>query len=126
MKLRLRGNSIRLRLTRSEVERLAASGEVRESIDLGEAIGFIYEIRASDIAADLAATFADACLCVQISSEKANELANSDLISVEAEREIGGGRLVRIVVEKDFACLKERANGDDADTFPNPFYENKC
>lgn len=126
MKLRLRGNSIRLRLTRSEVERLAASGEVRESVDLGEPSGFSYEIKTSETEGDLDATFADDRLSVLISSDSANELANSDLIGVEAERELGGGRLLRIVVEKDFACLKERANGDDADTFPNPFYENKC
>jgi hypothetical protein len=35
MKLRLQGNSVRLRLTRSEVERLRDTGIVEESVDFG-------------------------------------------------------------------------------------------
>ncbi|MGB1699076.1 MAG: DUF7009 family protein, partial [Nannocystaceae bacterium] len=30
------------------------------------------------------------------------------------------GAELRVLVEKDFSCLKPRDDGDDLDTFPNP------
>ena len=45
MKLRLQGNSLRLRLTRSEVMYLCEAGMVEESVDFGIGTGLIYRIQ---------------------------------------------------------------------------------
>jgi hypothetical protein len=33
---------------------------------------------------------------------------------------VGDGKTLRILVEKDFACLTKPPHEDDADAFPNP------
>ena len=58
MKLRIRGDSLRLRLTRGEVEALADSGEVRETIHFGPS-ALDYVLRSAAIAAPRA-SFVDA------------------------------------------------------------------
>jgi hypothetical protein len=45
MKLRLQGNSVRLRLTRSEVERLRETGLVEESIEFGSGESLVYRLQ---------------------------------------------------------------------------------
>ena len=45
MKLRLQGNSVRLRLTRSEVERLREIGLVEELVDFGTAEVLAYRLQ---------------------------------------------------------------------------------
>jgi hypothetical protein len=45
MKLRLQGNSVRLRLTRSEVERLREIGRVEESVDFGAGEVLAYRLQ---------------------------------------------------------------------------------
>ena len=45
MKLRLQGNSVRLRLTRSEVERLRETGLVEESVDFGAGAALAYRLQ---------------------------------------------------------------------------------
>jgi hypothetical protein len=50
--------------------------------------------------------------------------AESETVAIEGEQPAADGRRLRILVEKDFACLKERPGEDDADAFPNP--TSKC
>ena len=45
MKLRVKGNSIRLRLTQSEVKRMQTENKVCESIDFGDDAVLYYELR---------------------------------------------------------------------------------
>ncbi|HNY40926.1 MAG TPA: hypothetical protein PKJ41_11040, partial [Bryobacteraceae bacterium] len=44
MKLRVKGNSLRLRLTRPEVVRLREDGLVEESADFGAGATFVYRV----------------------------------------------------------------------------------
>lgn len=44
MKLRILGNSIRIRLTRPEVEALAGAGHVEETTELGATEHLIYRV----------------------------------------------------------------------------------
>ena len=36
------------------------------------------------------------------------------------DQDVGGDEPLRILVEKDFACLVEREGEDDSDAFPHP------
>jgi hypothetical protein len=46
--------------------------------------------------------------------------AASELVSIDGEQGLDDGSVLRILVEKDFACLAPRAGEDESDMFPHP------
>lgn len=118
MKLRIRGDSIRLRLTQSEVKRLAEDGRVEESTHFGPDERFTYAI-AFGGGDTLSATLSARGIEVTVPGDVARAWATGDSVGLEGARELGEGKTLRILVEKDFACLTKRPNEDDADAFPN-------
>jgi len=127
MKLRIRGNSIRLRLTQSEVDKLSSTGKVKESVEFGGASpGFSYQLSTAVGEAKTRATFEDHCLSVSIPASEAENWIRSEQVGIEEMQPIDGNTFLRILVEKDFACLTEREGDDDIDTFPNPSVHGKC
>lgn len=120
MKLRIRGNSIRLRLSRGEVETLAAAGEVGEVLSFGnDSQSFNYVLRASADVTAPAADFNGGTLLVKVPQEAAREWATAETVGIECP----GGDGPRILIEKDFACLSARPFEDETDMFPNPSTE---
>ena len=106
MKLRIRGNSIRLRLTRSEVEEFGRTGKVEEKVDFGPGMRKLkYALEECQ----------DDRIRVSVPAEQAREWVRSESVGFESS---GGG--LRILVEKDFSCLNERPGETEEDTFPNP------
>ena len=108
MKLRIRGNSLRLRLSRGEVAELAERGRVDDGIVC------------ADDASVLSARIGAGSIVVTLPTSLARAWAASDDVGLEAEQPIGGGEVLRLLVEKDFACLTARTGEDDGDAFPNP------
>ena len=122
MKLRMRGNSIRLRLTRSEAAQFAETGSVTETIEFGVMEPELsYQLLAARDGAMMSAQFIDNNLRVWIPKNDAENWINSDQVGIEASQELGKDKILRILVEKDFACLSERTGEDESDAFPNPF-----
>ena len=50
--------------------------------------------------------------------------ASSDQVGIEGEQVIDNQTSLRILIEKDFACI-DATDEQNADTFPNPLAE-KC
>jgi hypothetical protein len=115
----MRDGSIRLRLGRSDVDRFAQDGVVMERIDLGAAGALEWELR-SDDGAGVRASIEAGRIIVRVDRAKAENWAGSEIVGFEAEQVDAAGSVVRILVEKDFACLQERAGEDDSDAYPNP------
>ena len=108
---------MRLRLTQSEVEQLAAEGSVRETVSFGDrSLG--YEIRLVKKAVAVSADLDGISIVISVPEQVINDWAKSDAVSIEHEG------TPSVLIEKDFACLSERKNEDDADAFPNP--RGKC
>jgi hypothetical protein len=110
MKLRIRGNSIRLRLVRSEVARLAAEGRVEERIAFGagDADGLTYALVLSPEASAVTARLTPGAITVVLPAGVAATWAGTDEVTITAEQPgVGpqGGDVLRILVEKDFTCL---------------------
>ena len=113
MKLRIKGNSLRLRLTQGEVARLAQHGSVVEHMNLAGAA-----LRYSIVAADVQGITADLDnnnLVVTLPADNVQSWAVSTEVSLQDTH----GPL-KILVEKDFACLVPREGEDDADAYPHP------
>ena len=113
MKLRIRGNSIRLRLTRGEVERVAAGETIEETVDLAPA-KLVYSMLLGDTA-KIETSFAGGRLSVLVPAADAKEWAASDTVGIES-----ADGPVSILIEKDFACVKPRAGEDESDMFEHP------
>ena len=116
MKLRLRNNSLRLRLSQAEVRTLAAGETVSASTPFGPADSLTY--RVTSAGKSVSATISSNVIVVSLPSAQVATWATSDELTIDAEQTWDGGSL-QIVVEKDLACVS-RNSEDDADSFPNP------
>jgi hypothetical protein len=122
MKLRIRGNTLRLRLSRGEVNELAERGEVRDGIAFGpeSSARLGYAIVASTEATVTSARLAGGSVEVLVPRALARDWATNETVGFEADQAIGPGLSLHILVEKDFACLTPRKGEDEGDAFPNP------
>ncbi len=127
MKLRIKGNSIRLRLSQSDVAELAASGEFEERTEFAEANPlFIYSIASDAGAETVSARFDNGRISVVVPQQTAEKWWRSDETSIAAEQDLPSGKTLRILIEKDFACLTPRAGEDESDSFPHPRSDKNC
>lgn len=117
MKLRIKGDSIRLRLTQTEVHLLGETGSVSETLHVGAGPGFEYRLQAHDVP-DLAAARTADSLTVLVPAAWARGWFDNDTVGFSRAATVGADPSPSILVEKDFACLDERP--DELDAFPNP------
>ncbi len=121
MKIRIRGNSIRLRLLQSEVKQLGTGGKVSETIHFGllENENLKYTLQVSPKATEILAGFCKNEICVTLPESLAANWIETDEVSLESEKDLGGNKLL-ILIEKDFVCLTRKDDPDNLDAFPNP------
>jgi hypothetical protein len=117
MKLRIVDDSIRLRLTVSEVASVARGATV-ESRTRFPAATLDYALRVADVAR-ITASFDAGCITVTLPQAVASRWANGNDVSLHGEQETASGAL-RILVEKDFTCVEPRDGEDQTDLYPNP------
>ena len=122
MKLRIRGNSIRLRLLRGEVAEFASTGILRETINFG-ASNLTYILQTADDANDLSAKFTGGEIIVSVPPETARNWTETDLIGLTGEQKNADGGILKILVEKDFVCLDRIDDEDNKDAYPNTSHE---
>ena len=111
MKLRLRGNTLRLRLVQTEVARLAAGERIEERVDFG-ASQLVYALGSG---ASQGARFDGGTIEVTLPAATLVEWASTDRVGIEATE----GPL-RITVEKDWQCARPRDGEDESDAYPHP------
>lgn len=119
MKLRTRGNSLRLRLTRSEVARLAEGGEVTDRIEFGAGAALSYSVARADVPA-VRASLTGTHVRVEAPPAVVHDWATTDQVGFEGSQALDGDRTLKILVEKDWTCLTKREGDEDVDTYPHP------
>ena|SRR6188508_591367 len=120
MKLRIKGNSIRLRLLRSEVDRLATGGSVSESTAFGPADVLRYTVKADANANAVIAMFEYGEIVVRLPSDAAQKWASTDQVSIETVQPTGDDQVLEVLIEKDFVCLDRIDDPDRDEAYPNP------
>lgn len=115
MKLRVKGNSLRLRLTRPEVARLLEDGFVEESADFGAGATLIYRLQSAGTQGLVRAELHGGTISVIIPTAAAQAWAASDEVGVYTQ----AGTL-QISVEKGFRCLMRTDEEERRDAFPHP------
>jgi len=112
MKIRIKDNTVRLRLTMSEIDQLGTQGEVSGRTEFIQQ-PLNYSIVQTDTEA-LVASFVDHKITIGLSAVMIKELVQTDRIGFE-----GQSGKVKLLVEKDFACIDNTVE-DQSDNFPNP------
>ena len=120
MKLRVRDNSIRLRLTHAEVELVRADGLVRGRVPLAGSNNFDYVLESSPATVKSEAHISNNVLTVRVPEVEILSWSDSDEVSISATQLVDGGDELTILVEKDFACLAPREGEDETDMYPHP------
>ncbi len=129
MKLRLKGNegnSLRLRVSRSEMERLLRGEAVVEEVCFGNGAGttFRYALIGSAATADITLETGVGTVTVLVPAATLTLWGQETEVGIYTEMAVPNGKLA-VVLEKDFACL-DRADEDNADMFSHPHAEAAC
>ena len=120
MKLRVLDNSIRLRLTRGEVETVSTEGLVKGRVRFAGSNTFDYVLESSPATVKPEAHLSNNVLTVRVPVMDIRNWADSDRVSIDAEQILDDNERLRILVEKDFHCLAPREGEDESDMFPHP------
>ena len=118
MKLRLHGNSVRLRLNQAEVSQFSKTGYVEDSIDFGAGASLSYVLESSSNAEAPQALFRNGQLRIQMPAGVGHDWVTSDRVGVDGEQALPGGKQLSILIEKDFKCVHRDELEPDA--YPNP------
>lgn len=127
MKLRIKGNSLRLRVSRSELARLARGNRVQETICFSAQpdAKLTYALELGESSTETTVRYEPQEVTVQIPPELARQWQSSDLVGLSNTTDLGPAGVLSILVEKDFACL-DGNDADNDDTFPNPSVGLTC
>lgn len=122
MKLRIQGNSLRLRLSQSEVAQFSKTGFVEDSIQFAPGATFAYALESMSSLAVPQALFSNSLLRIQVPGAEATEWVRSDRVGISGDQPLESGKRLSILIEKDFQCL-HGGEARDPDAFPNPLEE---
>lgn len=134
MKLRIKGNSLRLRVTRPELTTILEGGRVEETVRFGPrpADQLAYVLQVEHLprmpAADdgPVATFAANEIRIALSPASVRRWREPDQVGIEGRQPVGGGETLHLLIEKDFACIDGPPGSEDPDAFPNPSTAKAC
>ena len=114
MKLRINADTIRLRLSQSEVDELVLKAEIWDHCHFGNST-LRYGIAAETIDHFLI-KFENNCLKVTIPKQRIEGWNNDARVGFDWKPEKGP----YILIEKDFKCMMPRENEDETDLYENP------
>ena len=115
MKLRIKGNTIRIRLSEAEVNLIAEGIPVIEETQFpSSALTYKVQLSASE-----AADFNDNVVQINLTQDEIDRWAMTDEVTISKEMAIPNDNILSILVEKDFKCLTVRPE-DESELYPNP------
>jgi hypothetical protein len=112
MKIRIKGNSLRYRLSKTDVERVFNDGYLEEKIVFGHTM-LTYALQVYD-GDRLSAGYENNKIVVFVPETIASNWAKTDKVGFS---EMDGA--LYLLIEKDFQCLDNTAE-DQSDNYPNP------
>lgn len=112
MKIRIKGNSLRYRLTKSDVAKLGSEGFLEESTEFaGKTLVYAIETIQGD---SLMADYIGDRIVLSMPKPMIDELNDTDRVGFDDRN-----GPVSLLIEKDFTCL-DNVEEDQSDNFPNP------
>ncbi len=118
MKLRIKGNSIRIRLTKTEVSTLANSGYLQEQTTF-PTNKFEYRLQADDAATELSAILDNNTITLLVPKTFVKDWPNNAVVGMDTKMHLTATESLYLLIEKDFVCLDE-THEDQSDHYENP------
>jgi hypothetical protein len=115
MKLRIQGNSLRLRLSQKDVSQLRDRGHVESCIEFAQECRLVYLLEVSFRAPAVTASLVGDTVRVTAPTHVIANWAESEQVSIEATSPAGP----HLLIEKDFQCL-HKSDQQDVDAYPHP------
>ncbi|GGH08453.1 DUF7009 family protein [Silvibacterium dinghuense] len=121
MKLRIKGNSIRLRIAVSEAAKLRAGEPVREIVRFApQPEAFLaYALIPDASAPEMAVRYTAGQVTVHVPQPVIERWTGGREVGIYATLDIAPQGTLDVILEKDFACL-DLSDAENVDTFPNP------
>lgn len=118
MKIRIKGNSLRIRLSRSEVDKLAKEGLLEEQTSFGRNT-LVYTLQSIPGGGQLSADFVENKITMYVPASLIKDWPENDLVGFDANIPISDTASLYLLLEKDFVCTSETTE-DQSDNFENP------
>ena len=112
MKIRIEGNSVRLRLRRSEVEALAKEGQVVQQVAFPQGV-WSYTLKLDTARRVPHAVLSETGISLILPETWGLPWAENDTVGFSHALELPGGDTLEILVEKDFVCLDRDLEGQE-------------
>ena len=127
MKLRIKGNSLRLRVSRSELASLLDGGRIEETIHFSASpeAKLTYALNSAVQSAAVSIEYEPQAVTVILSKDQTCVWGSESEVGVYGELDIGDAGFLEVIVEKDFACL-DQSDEDNIDTYANPHAGTTC
>jgi hypothetical protein len=127
MKLRIKGNSLRVRLTRPEVTKLIDIGHIEETIyfSSNEQSRLTYALGVEPDLTSATIRYEWPEVVIALPTKEATTWAEDNQVGIYATVDLGLRGTLDLIVEKDFACL-DGSDADNLDTFSNPSTTGIC
>ena len=126
MKIRIRENTLRFRLGRTEVETFDRTGTIGDTVRFGVGKNdFGYSLEKT-LQSDFSASFIDGTIVVQVPALDADKWANYDEVSLAGVFVADDQTKLKILIEKDFVCLNAHNDEDQSDRYPHPKGDDAC
>lgn len=121
MKIRIKGDSVRIRLSKTEVDTFGKEGFYAEKTRFpnGE---FQYGVVTRHDIASLQAEFTEKGIFLLMPQHMADEWVATQRVGFETTMPLKEGNGLFLLIEKDFVCLDNTAE-DQSDMYPNPLSE---
>ena len=127
MKLRLKGSSLRLRVTRSELGRLEAGERIEETVlfPASSDTSLIYALEVGSHTQPVQVAFNSHRIVVSVSEDQLTSWSGQDQVGIYASLPVREKTNLEVAIEKDFACL-DLSDADNEDTLSNPMAGKSC
>lgn len=100
---------------------MGSDGLVSASVAFSGGAKLIYCIESSPACVDPVAQFSDGQLSIRLPKSWVSDwVASDDRVAISSEQQLDQGEVLKILVEKDFACLAPREGEDESDMYPHP------
>jgi len=112
MKIRIKGNTVRYRLTRSEVTLLWKQDFIEEqTVFFTKTLRYYIEVTAAD---ELTADYTGDSIILYLPKKMIDALEHTEIVGFDSQY----GAL-SLLIEKDFVCI-DNTKEDQSDNYPNP------
>lgn len=118
MKIRIQGNSIRIRLSKTEVSKLEKENYIEEKTVFPSA-SFFYCLEKESGIETLSATFENNRIVMAVPATFLENWSENSVVGLSSVMPVAGHEDLKLLLEKDFKCL-DNITEDQSDNYENP------